>query len=111
MPMTMQSVFLNSKLSIFCFKTYLLEGITKEKKERRKREKLKKQLQIALNFKKKQNLNIYNIFCSNICPKLLGSKLAKGNMVNLHVMSGLCIFFDYFVLSTGWCLKNYKTFT
>jgi hypothetical protein len=39
---------------IFCFKTDLLQGISKEKrqKERRKREKLKKQLQIALNFKK-----------------------------------------------------------
>jgi hypothetical protein len=29
----------------------------------------------------------------NIGQKLLGSKLAKGDMVNLHVISGLCIFF------------------
>ena len=41
----------------------------------------------------------------------LGSKLAKGHIYHLHVMSGLCIFFDYFVLSTGWSLGNYKAFT
>ena len=67
----------------------------KEKRKKKKRE-VEETAANCLKFKKNKNLNIYNIFCSNIWSKLLGSKLAKGNMVNLHVMSGLCIFFDYF---------------